>query len=127
MIKILKIIFHQSRRLLAKFWLKLNSQVTVIGVVGSYGKTNTTRAISVVLSSKYKTLQTDLNLDTIYNLPITILKLRPFHQKLILEYGVDHRGEMAFHLSLAKISEYDSSDSTTISAASRRYFPPKKR
>jgi len=102
MIKILKIIFHQSRRLLAKLWLKINSQVTIIGVVGSYGKTNTARAINDLLCLKYKTLQTDLNLDTIYNLPITILKLRSSHRKLILEYGVDHQGEMDFHLSLVK-------------------------
>jgi len=102
MIKFLKIIFHKKRRLLAKFWLIFNKQLTVIGVVGSYGKTNTTRAIMSVLSQKYKSLQTDLNLDTIYNLPITILKARPSHKKLILEYGVDHKGEMDSHLSLVK-------------------------
>lgn len=107
---------HQVRRLLAKIWLHLNPQVTIIGITGSYGKTNTTRAIAQVLSEKYedstsqsgeksrcnKTLQTDLNLDTIYNLPITILKLRPWHRFLVLEYGVDHVREMDFHLGLVK-------------------------
>jgi len=102
MIKFLKKIYHISRRLLAKLWLMFNKQLTVIGVVGSYGKTNTTRAIASVLSQKYKTLQTDLNLDTIYNLPITILRSRLRHQKIVLEYGVDHKGEMPFHLSLVK-------------------------
>ncbi len=102
MVKILKKIFHKARRLLAKLWLRMNLQLTVIGVVGSYGKTNTAQAITAVLSQKYKTLRTDLNLDTIYNLPITILKTRPYHQKLILEYGVDHKGEMDFHLNLVK-------------------------
>lgn len=96
--------FHQARRILAKFWLRAHPQVTVIAITGSYGKTNTTRAITTVLSEKFKTLQTDLNLDTIYNLPITLLKLRPWHQKLILEYGVDHKNEMDFHLSLVKPS-----------------------
>ncbi|KPJ70311.1 hypothetical protein AMJ51_02295 [Microgenomates bacterium DG_75] len=96
-------LFHETRRKIAKFWLKLNSQVTIIGITGSYGKTNTTRAITQVLSEKYRTLQTDLNLDTIYNLPITLLKLRPYHQKLILEYGIDQIGEMEnFHLWLVK-------------------------
>jgi len=98
----IKKIFHQSRRTIAKIWLKLNPQITVIGVTGSYGKTNTTRAIFQVLSEKFKTLQTDLNLDTNYNLPITLLKIRPWHQKLVLEYGVDHQGEMNWHLSLVK-------------------------
>ena len=96
--------FHQARRLLAKLWLKFNPQLTIIGITGSYGKTNTTRAITQVLGEKYKTLQTDLDLDTIYNLPITILKLRPWHQKLVLEMGVDHKNEMDFHLSLVKPS-----------------------
>lgn len=95
-------ILHETRRRIAKVWLKLNPQVTIIGITGSYGKTNTTRAIAQVLSQKYKTLQTDLNLDTIYNLPITILKLRPWHKMLVLEYGVDSINEMDFHLWLVK-------------------------
>lgn len=96
-------LFHETRRRIAKVWLKLNPQATIIGITGSYGKTNTTRAIAQVLSEKYKTLQTDINLDTIYNLPITILKLRYWHQKLILEYGIDTLGEMDhFHLWLVK-------------------------
>lgn len=96
--------FHQARRSLAKAWLKFYPQLTIIGVTGSYGKTNTTRAIATVLSQKFKTLQTDINLDTVYNLPITILKLRPGYEKLVLEYGVDHNNEMGLHLSLVKPS-----------------------
>ena len=95
--------FHQARRFLAKLWLKFHPQVKIIGITGSYGKTNTTLAIATVLSQKYKTLQTDLNLDTIYNLPLTLLKLRN-HEILVLEYGVDHQNEMDFHLSLVKPS-----------------------
>lgn len=95
-------LFHETRRRIAKLWLKLNPQVEIIGVTGSYGKTNTVRAINLVLSEKYQTLQTDLNLDTIYNLPITILKLRPWHRMLVLEYGVDHINEMDFHLWLVR-------------------------
>ena len=96
--------FHQARRVLAKTWLKFFPNLTIIGVTGSYGKTNTTRAIAQVLAEKYQTLQTDLNLDTVYNLPITLLHLRPGHQKLVLEYGVDHQNEMEQHLSLVKPS-----------------------
>lgn len=96
--------YHRTRRLIAKIWLQLFPQLTIIGITGSHGKTNTTRAIAQVLSEKYRTLQTDLNLDTVYNLPITLLKLRPWQQKLVLEFGVDHKGEMDFHLSLVKPS-----------------------
>lgn len=95
---------HQIRRSLAKIWLNFFPNLTIIGITGSYGKTNTARAIAVVLAQRYRVLQTNLNLDTVYNLPITIFKLRPGTQKLVLEYGVDHQNEMDFHLSLVKPS-----------------------
>jgi len=94
--------FHRTRRFLAKNWLKLFPKVTIIGVTGSYGKTNTVRAIATVLNQKAPALQTDLNLDTVYNLPITILRLRPRHKFLVLEMGVDHKGEMDSYLSLVR-------------------------
>lgn len=93
--------FHTSRRVLAKLWLQSHAKTTVIGITGSYGKTNTSVAVNQVLSEKFKTLQTDINLDTNFNIPITILKLKD-QEKLILEYGVDHTGEMDKHLSLAR-------------------------
>jgi len=94
--------FHRVRRFLAKIWLELNPQLRIVGITGSYGKTNTTVAITKVLSQKYPAIQTDLNLDTIFNLPITILKVKPWTEALVLEMGVDHPGEMDFHLNLVK-------------------------
>ncbi len=93
---------HILRRKLAKVWLNINLQLTVVGVTGSYGKTSAVRAIAEVLSAKYSVKKTDLNLDTIYNLPVTILKTKPWNEILVLEYGVDHIGEMDQHLSLVK-------------------------
>jgi len=93
--------FHFTRRILAKLWLTSHPKVTVIGITGSYGKTNTTAAIAQILAHKFKTLQTDLNLDTLHNIPITILHLGD-QEKLVLEYGVDHPGEMNTHLFTAK-------------------------
>lgn len=94
--------FHKVRRFLAKFWLELNPQVRIVGITGSYGKTNTAVAVAKVLAKKFPTVQTDLNLDSIYNLPITILKVRPWTEGLVLELGVDHKNEMDFHLSLVE-------------------------
>ena len=97
-----KQLLHDLRRFLAKKWLRINSGVTIIGVTGSYGKTNTSRAIATVLSEKFPTLQTDLNLDTVYNLPITLLRLRLRHRFLVLEMGVDHKGDMSSYLNLVQ-------------------------
>ncbi|MGB9637647.1 MAG: Mur ligase family protein, partial [Microgenomates group bacterium] len=98
----LKNYFHSVRRFVAKAWLDINLQLTVVGVTGSYGKTNAVRAIAEVLSAKYSVNKTDLNLDTLYNLPITILRTKIWNEVLVLEYGIDHLGEMETHLSLVK-------------------------
>ena len=66
----MKSTYQNAKRILAKMWLLVHPNVDVIGVTGSYGKTNVTSAIASVLSRKFKVLQTDLNLDTIYNIPI---------------------------------------------------------
>lgn len=93
--------FHLLIRSLAKYWLKLNPQVKVVAVVGSFGKTTTAQIASQLLGLKAGVVVTDINLDTIYNIPLTILKLRPWrHRYLVLEVGVDHRKEMEFHLEL---------------------------
>lgn len=101
MTNLLKNFYHNFRRIAAKLWLALHPNVEVIGITGSYGKTNVTAAITTVLGVKYKVLRTDLNLDTRYNIPITVLKVGG-HQKLILEYGIDRSGEMDYHLFVAK-------------------------
>lgn len=73
-----------------------------IGVTGSVGKTSCVRACTAVLSQKYKTLATKSNLDPILNIPETILKIGPSIKKVILEMGIEYRGEMDFYLSLVK-------------------------
>lgn len=93
---------HLIRRKLAKIWLEINLQLTIVGVTGSYGKTSTVNAIAAVLSAKYSVNKTDLNLDTKFNLPITILKTKTWNEILVLEYGIDHLGEMDCHLGLVK-------------------------
>lgn len=98
---LIKRIFHSSRRILAKTWLGLHPNVKIIALTGSYGKTATATAIRAVLSEKFKTLQTDVNLDTLYNVPITALKLTT-HDYLVFELGVDHPGEMDKHLEIVK-------------------------
>jgi len=98
----IKNLFHQVRRKLAKIWLEINLQLTVVGVTGSYGKTTAVTAIASVLSGKYSVNKTDINLDTVFNLPVTILKTKIWNEVLVLEYGIDHLGEMDRHLSLVK-------------------------
>lgn len=97
----LKKIFHLTRRLLAKKWLSLIHPLQ-IGITGSQGKTNTSQILAKVLSRFGPTVVTDTNLDTIYNVPITSFKVRPWTRYLVWELGIDHPHEMNLHLEIAK-------------------------
>lgn len=93
---------HLLRIYLAKQYAKLYPREMFIGVTGSVGKTSVVTAAFAVLSQKYKTLTTKPNLDPVLNIPATLLKLNPSIKKVILEMGVEYKGEMDFYLSLLK-------------------------
>jgi len=94
--------FHLLRIYLAKQVAKLYPTSMFVGVTGSVGKTTTIEAINAVLSQKYKTLTTKPNLEPILNIPLTILSIRPGIKKVILEMGVEYKGEMDLYLSIVK-------------------------
>lgn len=94
--------FHLLRIYLARQYAKLYSREMFVGVTGSVGKTSTAAACAAVLSQKYKTLVTEPNLDPVLNIPSTLLKLNPSIKKVILEMGVEYKGEMDFYLSLIR-------------------------
>lgn len=97
----LKKLYHQTRRLLAKNWLQF-CHPTQIAITGSQGKTNTSQTLAKILSQIDKTVVTDINLDTNFNVPITALKVTPWTKYVIFELGVDHIGEMEKHLEIVK-------------------------
>ncbi len=103
MIRFLKNIFHSIRRFIAKIWLIL-LPARHIAITGSQGKTGTTTLIYNCLREFYpakgQIIRTDMNLDTIYNIPITALKARPNTKFIVFETGIDKPGEMDFHLGL---------------------------
>lgn len=94
--------FHLLRIYFARQYAKLYPTESFIGITGSVGKTTCVAACLAVLSQKYKTIATKPNLDPILNIPETILKLNPSIKKVILEMGVEYKGEMDFYLSLVK-------------------------
>lgn len=94
--------FHGARRLLARFWRHLYPDIQVITITGSVGKTTAKEMIAAVLATKYRVVKTEANLDPVFNLPMTLLKLRPGTQKLVLEFAVEYPGEMDLFLSYSK-------------------------
>lgn len=93
---------HITRQLAARSYLKTLSNIDVIGITGSVGKTLTQNAIASVLSQKFKVVVGEENLDPTFRIPKTILKIKPWDQKIILEYGVEHPGDMDHYLSISK-------------------------
>ncbi len=96
-----KQLYHTLRRQLAAIWLKL-CRPTQIAVTGSQGKTNTTQLIARLLTNFGSTVATDINLDTLYNVPITALRVRPWTKYVVWELGIDRPKEMGYHLQLAR-------------------------
>ncbi len=86
---------------LAKYYLE-KTKVPVIAVTGSNGKTTTKDMIAAVLSKKYKTYKTQGNHNNEIGLPYTILHMPEDTEKLVLEMGMDHPGDIDFLSQLAQ-------------------------
>jgi UDP-N-acetylmuramoyl-tripeptide--D-alanyl-D-alanine ligase len=63
---------------IAAYYRKKFSPI-LVGVTGSVGKTTTKEMIALVLSSTYRTLKTQGNLNNEIGLPKTLMELRPEH------------------------------------------------
>ncbi len=96
-----KKIYHAARHFIAGLWLS-KQNVIQIAITGSQGKTNTTKLIYEMLNKYAPTVVTDINLDTIYNVPITALHVSPKTKYALFELGIDHPGEMDSYLKIVK-------------------------
>ncbi len=101
---------HYYRR---KFDLK------VVGVTGSVGKTTTKDMIAAVLSSKYSVLKTEGNLNNYYGLPLTLFRITPQHQVLVVEMGMSALKEIEL---LAKLAEPQYGVVTNVSYSHMEYL-----
>ncbi|MDP2671568.1 MAG: UDP-N-acetylmuramoyl-tripeptide--D-alanyl-D-alanine ligase [bacterium] len=98
----LKNIYHLlERKLAARKMSRLG--IRVIGITGSYGKTNSAVAITAALSEKYKVAQTDLNLDPIFSIPALIRSLKD-EKYVVVELGVDGFGQMRQYFKMIRPS-----------------------
>ncbi|MGA2910757.1 MAG: UDP-N-acetylmuramoyl-tripeptide--D-alanyl-D-alanine ligase [Candidatus Microgenomates bacterium] len=98
-------ILHPIKRRIAKLYLELLQKYTdikVIGITGSAGKTTTKEMLVSILRLDGRTVYTSKNIDSVYSIPNAILKALPGTKYLVLEMGVEYPGEMDFYLWLAK-------------------------
>lgn len=99
-----KYLYHPVKNFIAKNYLALLRKVTdikVIGITGSAGKTSVKEIIAAILKEDAPTVWSKANIDPVYNISSTILRCTLKTKYLVLEMGVEHKGEMEFYLSLA--------------------------
>ena len=88
-------------QLLAQYYLE-KMQVDVLAVTGSNGKTTTKDMLAQLLATSYKTYKTQGNYNNEIGLPYTVLHMPEDTEKLVLEMGQDHLGDIHLLSELAK-------------------------
>ncbi|NOT16249.1 MAG: UDP-N-acetylmuramoyl-tripeptide--D-alanyl-D-alanine ligase, partial [Methylotenera sp.] len=90
---------------LAKAW-RSRFSVPVVAVTGSNGKTTIKEMIHAILNSKTghpdAVHATVGNLNNHIGLPLTLLKMRKYHQYAVLEMGMNHLGEIDYLTRIAQ-------------------------
>ena len=76
----------------------------VIGITGTNGKTTTKELTNAVMSSTYKVLCTQGNLNNSIGVPLTVFGLKPEHEYAIIEMGASHPGDIK---ELVEVSQPD--------------------
>lgn len=88
---------------LAQYYRK-TSNVKVIGITGSNGKTTVKDIIGTILSTTYRVYKTRGNLNSQIGLPLTILEMKQDTEFLILEMGMSETGQIR---NLSQIAQPD--------------------
>jgi len=81
---------------------RVQSDVRVIGITGSVGKSTTKELVADVLSRRYKTVRSPGNLNNEIGLPLSILRLTEAHERAVLEMGFYVPGEIGLLCDIAK-------------------------
>jgi UDP-N-acetylmuramoyl-tripeptide--D-alanyl-D-alanine ligase len=79
-----------------------HSDVSVVAVTGTNGKTTTKEMTAAVLGRSFSVLKTEGNFNNLVGVPLTLFRLREDHEWAVLELGMNHPGEIA---QLAEISK----------------------
>jgi UDP-N-acetylmuramoyl-tripeptide--D-alanyl-D-alanine ligase len=87
---------------LAKWWRSRLTQLRVIGITGSVGKSSTKELTAAVLERDFVLLKSEGNLNNEIGLPLTLLELEPKHERAVLEMGTYGVGEITRLTELAQ-------------------------
>lgn len=68
--------------------------IPVIGITGTNGKTTTKELLASVLATKFNVLATEGNLNNQIGVPLTLLRMNPYHEIAVVEMGASHPGDI---------------------------------
>ncbi len=85
-----------------------------VAVTGSVGKTTTKQFIYSVLSQKFRTEKTEGNYNNLVGMPLTVLSTSPDCEALVLEMGMNAKGEIS---RMSRCAEPDTAVITNIGTA----------
>ena len=86
---------------LARFYRR-RFEIPVIGITGSSGKTTTKDMVAAVLSTRYRVLATQGNLNNRLGVPLTLFKLSAHCDVAVIEMGISERGGMRYLCEVAQ-------------------------
>lgn len=92
------ILVKSTRRALldvAQLHRSKHTNVKVVGLTGSVGKTTTKEMIFAVLETAFAAIKTEGNLNNEIGMPKTLLRLDASTQAAVIEMGMNHFGEIA--------------------------------
>ncbi|MEK7701322.1 MAG: UDP-N-acetylmuramoyl-tripeptide--D-alanyl-D-alanine ligase, partial [candidate division NC10 bacterium] len=76
--------------------------IPVVAVTGSNGKTTTKELIAGVLGTRWQVLKPSASFNNQWGLPLTLLRLGPEHEVVVVEIGTNRPGEIAQLAGLAR-------------------------
>ncbi|MBP8997490.1 MAG: UDP-N-acetylmuramoyl-tripeptide--D-alanyl-D-alanine ligase [Anaerolineaceae bacterium] len=86
---------------IAAYWRR-RFQVRVIGITGSVGKSTTKELSAEILSQRYHTLKNQGNFNNEIGLPLTLLRLGPGYECVVLEMGFYQPGDIELLCQIAQ-------------------------
>ena len=87
---------------LATYWREAQTNLRVIGITGSVGKTTTKELAASVLARRYSTIKSEASYNNEIGLPLTLLHVTSEHERAVLEMGMYDVGEIS---DLARIGQ----------------------
>jgi UDP-N-acetylmuramoyl-tripeptide--D-alanyl-D-alanine ligase len=95
-------------------YLKQFSNLVRIGITGSSGKTTTKEIAAAIIGQEKSVVMNEGNLNSETGLPLSVFEVRPHHQVVIFEAGMNRPGEIA---ELAAVLDPDVALITNIGSA----------